>query len=176
MKNFTDIRKLTVQTGGGTVIIHSVPNNHKLVEKFCQQANIQYRGEGLPAITQKVLLQLLKPKREQPSYELRRQIETEQENKCAKCGTECKLELDHIQKISRDPFNRNGRDNLVGLCQECHRDKTYAQSCETEYNPLLSYFNDHTWDHFVMSDKVKQQVYRGQNRSMNVSDVKTLSL
>ena len=51
-------------------------------------------------------------------------IKTEQENKCAKCGTECKLELDHIQKISRDPFNRNGRDNLVGLCQECHRDKT----------------------------------------------------
>ena len=68
--------------------------------------------------------------------------------------------MDHVQQIATDPFNRNGKDNLVGLCPECHMAKTMAQSSATTYNPLMSYFNEHTWNNFVMSDRPKQQVYK----------------
>ena len=43
--------------------------------------------------------------------------------------------MDHIHKISTDPLNRNGKDNLVGLCAECHMEKTMAQGSDPTYNP-----------------------------------------
>ena len=110
----------------------------------------------MPSVTQKVLLKLLRPERKGPSKTLRAEIERIQGGECAKCGTECRLEMDHVHKISSDPFNRNGKENLVGLCAECHLQKTIAQANEPDCNPVLSYFNEHTWNNFVLADRPKQ--------------------
>ena len=114
----------------------------------------------MPTVTFKTLLKFLRPSRKDPSTTLRKQICDDQKGKCAKCGSACKLEIDHIHKISTDPLNRNGRDNRQGLCAECHQAKTLAQTSDVEYNPMMSYFNDHTWSNFVMSERPKQQMYR----------------
>ena len=48
----------------------------------------------------------------------------ERGNRCEHCGrpaTESKLELHHIQPISLRPDLRKDPDNLLLLCQECHR-------------------------------------------------------
>ena len=68
--------------------------------EFMKLAGIPYRGEGIPSVTQKVLLKLLRPERKDPSKMLRAEIEAAQGSKCAKCGTVCKLEMDHVHKIS----------------------------------------------------------------------------
>lgn len=92
-------------------------------------------------MTLKVLLKLLKPESKYPSKELRADITYEQKGRCAKCGTECKLEIDHKHQIATCPFKRNGKDNLVGLCTECHMEKTMAQGGTDSsgvHNPIMS--------------------------------------
>jgi len=76
------------------------------------------------------------------------------------CGKETELEADHVRPISTDPLSCIGPENLQLLCSECHVDKPMAQSFQTQYNPLLSGFNEHTWKHLVMSPRPQQQVYR----------------
>ena len=164
MKDFLSIRKMTVPDYGGRIVtIHSVPEEYQSILEFTKKAGIPYRGEGMPSVTQKVLLKLLRPERKDPSKTLRAEIEKIQMGKCAKCGTECRLEMDHVHKISSDPFNRNGKENLVGLCAECHLQKTIAQANEPDYNPMLSYFNEHTWNNFVLADRPKQQIYHSNS-------------
>ena len=65
-----------------------------------------------------------------------------------------------MHPISTDPWNRNSIDNLQLLCSECHLEKTTAQAFQNDYNPLLSYFNEHVWQNFVLSQRPNQQVYR----------------
>ena len=161
MKNFIDIRMVTVPDyGGRTVTIRSVPAEYASILEFTKLAGIAYRGEGLPSITLRVLLKLLRPVRKDPSKAVRAEVTDRQKGKCVKCGTTAQLEMDHVQKISTDPWSRNGTDNLEGLCSECHMEKTVAQSDEVEYNPMLSYFNDDTWAQFIMMERPHQQIYR----------------
>ena len=161
MKDMLKNRMLKVHDfGGRAVTIHSVPADHDELYEFTRLVGLPYRGEGLPTVTFKTLLKFLRPSRKDPSTTLRKQICDDQKGKCAKCGSACKLEIDHIHKISTDPLNKNGRDNLQGLCAECHQAKTLAQTSDVEYNPMMSYFNDHTWSNFVMSERPKQQMYR----------------
>ena len=101
MKDFISIRKITVPDFGGRIVtIQSVPQDHKYLSDFAKLAGIPYRGEGIPGLTQKVLLKLLRPERKEISQTLRTKITLKQEAKCAKCGTVCKLEMDHVHKIS----------------------------------------------------------------------------
>ena len=145
MKDFLTVKTMTIPDFAGRIVtIHSVPHNYKDILKFTKLADIPYRGEGLPNITLKTLLKLLRPERKNPSTTTRAEIILEQGGKCAKCGTECKLEMDHIHQISIDPFNRNGKDNLQGLCAECHMEKTMSQGSTPDHNPMMSYFNNHT--------------------------------
>ena len=93
MRDFTTISKLTVADFGGRVVtVHSVPDNYEELLKFTKIAGMPYRGEGISGITFRCLMKLLKPTRIQASKELRKEITAEQEGKCSKCGTECKLE------------------------------------------------------------------------------------
>ena len=68
--------------------------------------------------------------------------------------------MDHIRPISTDPFGRNDIENLQLLCAECHEQKTVAQAWREPFNPLLSYFNEHTWSEFVLSARIPQTVCR----------------
>ena len=119
MKDFLSIRKMTVPDYGGRIVtIHSVPEEYQSILEFTKKAGIPYRGEGMPSVTQKVLLKLLRPERKGPSKTLRAEIEAAQKGKCATCGPECKHEMHHARKTSAGPFNRNGKENLVGVCAE----------------------------------------------------------
>ena len=126
MKDFLNIGKLTVQDYGGRVVtIHSVSPQYESILEFAKLMGIPYRGEGLPGITLQTLLKLVKPVRKNPSKTLRNEIIEEQHGKCAKCGTECRLEMDHVHQIATDPFNRNGKDNLVGLAPNATWPRTW---------------------------------------------------
>ena len=75
MKDFLTIRQLKIPDfGERTITIHSVPQEFHSILQFARLAGLPYRGEGLPSMTLKVLLKLLKPERKDPSKELRARI------------------------------------------------------------------------------------------------------
>ena len=145
MKDFLEIRQLKVTTEAGSVIVHSMPKDAQHLEEFTKLLGLAWYGEGLPSLTLKTLIHLLRPKRKRISPEVRKELSTKQGGQCAKCGREDTLEADHVHPISVDPFNRNDDDNLELLCSECHLAKTTSQQFQTDFNPIRSYFNEHTW-------------------------------
>ena len=56
---------------------------------------------------------------------LRRQVLAEQPI-CAACHQRLSAEMDHITPVHVDPTLVLDRDNVQGLCVECHKDKTRA--------------------------------------------------
>ena len=137
-----------------------MPKDAQHLEEFTRLLGLAWYGEGLPSLTLKTLIHLLRPKRKNISPEVRKELSTKQGGQCAKCGREDTLEADHVHPISVDPFNRNDEDNLELLCAECHLAKTTSQQFQTDFNPIRSYFNEHTWANFVLSARPQQQVYR----------------
>ena len=64
--------------------------------------------------------------------------------------------MDHKHQIAKDPFKRNGKDNLVGLCTECHLEKTMAQG-GTDFSGARN-VNEHFWKHFIMNGRPHQHI------------------
>ena len=153
LSDFMHIRKLSA----GKVVIQRVPNQWEKIKAFADSLQMPWTGQGIPSVTQSALFFFMRPKREGCRQHFQLLLER-QGGACAGCGREDSLECDHIMPISTDPFNRNDVDNLQLLCSECHLEKTVAQSWKEPYNPLLSYFNDHVWQEFVMSPRVPQLI------------------
>ena len=68
-------------------------------------------------------------------------------------------EIDHT--IARGCYGRDEVGNYRGLCQLCHKLKTYndRQKMNVEGNcPYMSRFNEETWEGFVCSRKPTQVV------------------
>ena len=127
MKSFIDIKTLRIKRD---LVIHRVTPYHCNNAEFLWEVNrelkerekppIPYRGEGLPNVTFRTLLRLLKPARLPTSRETRLNLLETQNNKCAKCGREDSLEADHIHPISKDPSGWNdNEEELELLCQAC---------------------------------------------------------
>ena len=68
-------------------MIRELPADRGAIELFLQNLPIEvgWCGEGIPGLTQKVLLALLKSDRQQPSSALRAQILAAQNNACNLC-------------------------------------------------------------------------------------------
>ena len=85
-------------------MIRELPADRRAIELFLQNLPIEvvWRGEGIPGLTQKVLLALLKSDRQQPSSALRAQILAAQNNACNLCGStfEGNLELGPHRSIT----------------------------------------------------------------------------
>ncbi|MDA8583242.1 hypothetical protein N9L68_03390 [bacterium] len=48
----------------------------------------------------------------------------------------------------------------MGLCAERHMEKTMAQGPTPDHNPMMSVFNEHTWQNFVLPERLQPQVYK----------------
>ena len=60
-----DIHKLTVALPEGKCVVHRIdPETSKSIAALLEAFGIDYTGQSLPAATQTVLFELLKPKRE----------------------------------------------------------------------------------------------------------------
>ena len=67
--------------------------------------------------------------------------------------------MGHINKISIDPFDRNGKENMLGLCAECHMETSMAQGSDPDHDPMMSYFNEHNLQSSVAGERPRQHVY-----------------
>ena len=158
-----ELRMLKVPIAKGKYcVITSRPENHDELHQFVEDLQLltrvplTYRQEGLPALTQRMLLTLLAQKRRHLSVVEKRAILRAQKHKCNECGQELtKYECDHVIPLSR----ATSQNLWQFLCEACHTEKTWAQSCGPVENMLASSFNTTTWKQFVESPKVKALVF-----------------
>ena len=88
--------------------------------------DLEYRGEGLPNLTHKVLLELLRRRdRRYLTGEEKAELLEQYNYSCAMCGekTSC-LEWDHIARFSESMQNQR----FQPVCRGCHLTKTASES------------------------------------------------
>ena len=73
----------------GTITVHALPEEWKTLAQWCEALEdegiqIEYQGEGLPSLTRKVMLALLRRKvaRKGTSLEERQELHRRQKGKC----------------------------------------------------------------------------------------------
>ncbi|MDP7069711.1 MAG: HNH endonuclease, partial [Candidatus Peribacteraceae bacterium] len=150
----------------GTCIIHAMPSDAFDIMKWLDKldCSIKYRGEGLPSISYKVLVKLVRTKE-------RRYLEGEEKHAlmedsfgyvCAICGERGRMEWDHINRFSQS-FGEQETDSFQPLCLECHRMKSNDEPTLFDEDPLSSHVDRMVWDEYVMSERPPPLVYKFQD-------------
>ena len=119
LKDETRIRTLIVNLKGeGACHIHSLPETSGDLQRWLANLNIglENHGEGLPALSLKVLQGLAKSSRERITLtgEEKAEILEEHGHCCAACGSKGTLEFDHVQRLSCS----YGKQEFQPLCME----------------------------------------------------------
>ena len=101
---------------------------------------LEYRGEGLPNISQKVLMHLAKHNKEERVYltgEQKAELLDEFNFKCAICKQKStKFEWDHIERLSESW----GEQRFQPLCPNCLAEKTSIESRTLDSDFIASQF------------------------------------
>ena len=99
--------KLHLKGKEGICHIHGVPEEAPEIQQWINNlelTNLEYKGEGLPNISHKVLLHLAKRSKQERVYltpEEKTRLLDEYDNRCAICRHKCKqLEWDHIERFA----------------------------------------------------------------------------
>jgi hypothetical protein len=133
----------------GSCVIHAVPLDWEKVRDFVRSFGLDYRGEGLPGATWKIVQHLVcKKQRRWLTGEEKHAVLAEHNFRCAACGTSGKFEFDHVHALSTS----FGEQRFQPLCVSCHRTKTAEEPKEpAQHDALASHFNQEAWDSYVLS-------------------------
>ena len=173
-----NIRK-NEENGPGVCYIHSLPEYSDELQSWLERLDVglQYRGEGLPALSLKVLQALVKKSRERTwlTPDERMAVLYEYDYACAVCGSKnVEFEFDHIARLS-ESF---GEQEFQPLCPECHREKTTHEARMYDGDQLASHFELEVWKRYVESPRPPALVGRLRNakadevvKDMEIADV-----
>jgi hypothetical protein len=146
----------------GTVVVHGLPPEAAEIQAWLAQLNLgmEYKGEGLPAISMKVLHRLLRHReRVYLTGEQKAELLEAHDYRCALCDRRSSaFEYDHIDRFS-ESF---GEQRFQPLCPECHRVKTDLESKTFDSDPLASHFERGVWDAYVASPRQPPLVYKAK--------------
>jgi len=133
----------------GACVVRELPPDQEAIRQFLERLprRVTWCGEGLPALTQKVLLELLRADRESPSADVRARVLEEQHQVCNSCGAAFHgdLEWDHIAPLRS--LCTGTEQSYQAICAACHREKTDQQA-----NPartLVSRTSTRVWREYV---------------------------
>ena len=153
LKDETRIRTLIVHLGKESCYVHALPETSGDLQKWLGNLKIdlEYHGEGLPALSLKVLQRLVKKSRERVflTGEQKADVPEEYGYCCAACGSKGTLEFDHVARLSCS----FGAQELQPLCVECHREKTANEARMYDGDQLASHFELEVWRHHVESPR-----------------------
>ena len=107
--------------------------------------DFDYRGEGLPCITQRVFSTLLRAERRSPAHAERQRILQEQGHRCNLCGGIFDGDLcwDHATPLRQTV--RGQKQLFQAICASCHAEKTGLEGRQAR--TLESRFSPHVWQH-----------------------------
>ena len=113
--------------------------------------DFDYRGEGLPCITQRVFSALLRAERRSPAHAERQRILQEQGHRCNLCGGIFDGDLcwDHATPLRQTV--RGQKQLFQAICASCHCEKTALEGRQAR--TLESRFSPHAWQHYVLSTR-----------------------
>ena len=143
---------------GGSVTIHAVPTDWEKIRQFVKSFGLEYRGEGLPGATWKIVQHLLdKKQRRWLTGEEKHEVLAEHGFRCASCGATGHVEFDHVHALSTS----FGEQEFQPLCVSCHRTKTAEEpkkaSCDAA---LASHFSQEAWDCYVLSPRSPPLIHK----------------
>ena len=180
MKDETRVRTLIYnlrkREGFGTCYVHSLPEKSGEMQKWIDrlQIDLQYHGEGLPALSLKVLQTLVKRGRERTwlTGEEKAQILEEHDFCCAVCASKGQLEFDHIARLSES----YDEQKFQPRCVECHREKTAQEARMYDGDQLASHFELEVWKQYVESPRPPPLIARlrdckGSAAGLEIADV-----
>ena len=164
----------------GACVVHALPCDWREITQWLENlkrehnVSLPYRGEGLPNMTFKVLLHLLRTKdRVYLTGEQKHALLESQEWLCAICGGKSsELEFDHVHALSTS----FGEQQFQVLCRTCHAVKTHEEPREWERDVLSSHFNATVWRDYVKSDRPPPLVHRNKKvdslEGLRIADVR----
>lgn len=144
---YTCVKRLDGTTG--PCIVRELPPERQAIEEFIARLpiSIEWCGEGIPGLTQKVLMALLKADRQHPSAQAKAKILAEQKNACNICGEGGELEWDHI--VPLHSTCAGNEQVFQALCRTCHSEKTLAQGRQNR--TLVSRVSKHVYREYIES-------------------------
>ncbi len=153
-------------------VVHALPDTSGAMEQWLKRLNIglEYRGEGLPSLSLKVLQTLVKRSRERVwlTGEEKAAVLEEYGFCCAMCGAKGELEFDHIARLSES----YDEQQFQPLCVECHREKTTSEARMYDDDQLASHFEREVWEQYVTSPRPPPLVAKLRN----INDVEDLEV
>jgi 5-methylcytosine-specific restriction endonuclease McrA len=145
----------------GMCVIRQLPQDADAIQRWLAALPVQleYRGEGLPSITERIFNALLKSERRSPSPSERQRILSEQDNRCYLCGGIFDglndVEFDHVTPLRQTV--RGQRQIFAAACSSCHLEKTQMESRQDR--TLESRFAPHVWQEYVQSPRPPALVF-----------------
>ncbi len=119
MKLYRRHTKADDQKGVCVCVIHTLPGEVREIRAWVSNLGlgIVYRGEGLPNITYKVLIRLLKQKeRHYLMGEERHALMEANDYRCVSCGERGNVDWDHITALSTS----FGEEVFEPMCPKCN--------------------------------------------------------
>ena len=175
LKNGTEIASLQyrcVQAKdgcSGMCVIRELPPETNEIEQWLGNLPraIEWRGEGIPALTPKVLLELIKAERRTPSKQEQHSILKEQNGRCNLCGgifdRDC--EWDHVARLQ--PTVKGKPQVFQAICASCNMDKCTQEGSQTKL--LESRFSKRAWDAYAVTPRPPPLVWQAHNYAEEVS-------
>ena len=147
----------------GVVVVHGVPKDAEAIQRWleCLDLEMPYRGEGLPSVSYKVLLHLLRRReRVYLTGEQKAQLLEEHDFRCAACGARSsQLEWDHKESFATSLAEQT-IDSFWPLCSSCHSGKSATESRAFDNDVLASHFAKDAWEAYVQSPRPPPLVWR----------------
>ena len=149
-----EIRSLTI----GKCTVHTAPENLESIQRFRPNlaqlgAKLEYHGEGLPAISNKALTQLLKASKKRKILEEDEKVQLmkQQDWKCGICGDKLSartIEFDHIHPLCAT----FGDQKFQAFHPHCHSCKSAVEERPLhDDGPLTGQVSLAVWKNFIES-------------------------
>ena len=144
----------------GKCVVKQAIGNFELIKEWLSRLprKIDWCGEGLPALTQKVLLELLRAERRNCPAELRRSILEAQGHNCCTCGGafDDDIEWDHVAPLQQ--LCQGQQVQWQAICASCHLEKTTQEGRQDR--TIESRFSLPVYRAYVDSPRPPQLAFR----------------
>ena len=163
LRGSSEIGGLSIPVGKKSCVIKEHIQDAERIQEWISNLprEIEWTGERLPALTQKVFFELLRAERRTPCPELKLEILEKQDHKCVECGGifDYDVEWDHVVPLRQ---TIEGSEQIFqALCASCHMDKTQLEGRQDR--TLTSVFSKPTWDAYVSTPRPPPLVWQAHS-------------
>ena len=177
LKNGTELASLRYRCinakdgSSGMCHIRELPAEKPDIEQWLANLprSIQWNGEGIPALTQKCLLELSKAERRTPGTHEQQEILKLQDGRCNMCGGifDGDVEWDHVARLQQTVKCK--KQVFQAICSTCHLEKTTTEGAQSRL--LESRFSKTAWESYVQSPRPALLVWQPHSHASDEAEL-----